>query len=189
MSAATILRAARKAAGLSQTDLARRAGTSQPAISALERGAHDPSVDTLNRILGQAGCRLISVATTGFAAVDAAAAIVVALDDDDLPAAFQALVQYNDDLAAGRGANRLALAITAPEPTGRPEWDAALAGITEYRLNHVGIPLPDWTRGVRVATATIVSGSKRPKPISPDAVPQELLARNVLIERVVLQSS
>lgn len=93
------------------------------------------------------------------------------------------------DLAAERGANRLALALTPPETTGRPEWDAALAGVTEYRLNHVGIPLPEWTRGVRAPELTVVSGSKRPQPIHPEAVPQELLARNVLIERVVLQST
>ena len=189
MTAAIILRAARKAAGLNQTELARLAGTSQPAISALERGAHDPSFDTLNRILGHTGWRLISVPSTGLPAVDAAALIATALEHGDLASAFRSLVQINDDLAAERGANRLALVLTAPETTGHPAWDAALAGVTEYRLNHVGIPLPDWTRGVRVAEPTIVSGSRRPQPIRHDAVPQELLARNVLIERIVLQST
>lgn len=189
MTAAIVLRAARRAAGLSQTELAGRAATSQPAISALERGAHDPSFDTLDRILRHTGCRLISVPTTGVAAFDAAAEIAASLDRGDQASAFRVLVQFNDDLAAERGANRLALAITPPETTGRPEWDAALAGVTEYRLNHVGIPLPEWTRGVRAPEPTVVSGSKKPQPIHPEAVPQELLARNVLIERVVLQSA
>lgn len=189
MSAANVLRAARRAAGLSQSDLAKRAATSQPAISALERGAHDPSFDTLDRILRSMGYRVIAVATTKLAAVDAAARIAEELGRKDAAGAFRILLQFNDDLIAERGANRLALALTAPDSTGRLEWDAALAGITEYRLNNVGIPVPEWVRGVRAEEPTIVSGSKRPAPIHADDVPPELLARNVLIERQTLQTS
>lgn len=189
MTAATLLRVARKAAGLSQSDLAKRAATSQPAISALERGSHDPSFETLERFLRHTGSRLIAISTIRSTASDAAAEIGAALERGELMTAFAILVQYNDDLVAERGANRLALALTPPEPTGLVEWDAAIAGVTEYRLNHTGIPLPDWTRGVRAATPTVVSGSKRPAPISHDDVPPELLARNVLIERAVLQVS
>jgi DNA-binding XRE family transcriptional regulator len=40
----------RTEAGISQTELARRLGISQPAISAIERGAKTPTVPTLERI-------------------------------------------------------------------------------------------------------------------------------------------
>jgi uncharacterized protein len=40
----------RLAAGLSQRDLARRAGTSQPAIARYERGVAAPSWETLQRL-------------------------------------------------------------------------------------------------------------------------------------------
>ena len=52
------LREARLSAGLSQSELARRAGTSQATISAYESGAKRPSVETLSRLLAASGRRL-----------------------------------------------------------------------------------------------------------------------------------
>jgi transcriptional regulator with XRE-family HTH domain len=54
----TILRDARRRAGLSQAALAARTGTSQATISAYESGRKRPSVDTLGRLLGATGWRL-----------------------------------------------------------------------------------------------------------------------------------
>jgi transcriptional regulator with XRE-family HTH domain len=51
----TILRRARHRAGLSQRELARRAGTSHATISAYEAGAKVPSVETLARLVRAAG--------------------------------------------------------------------------------------------------------------------------------------
>jgi uncharacterized protein len=56
--AASLLRAVRRRAGLTQAELARRAGTSQPVISAYEHGARDPSVATLRRLVEAGGERL-----------------------------------------------------------------------------------------------------------------------------------
>ncbi|MDA8395617.1 MAG: helix-turn-helix transcriptional regulator, partial [Candidatus Dormibacteraeota bacterium] len=50
-----MLRTTRERAGLSQRQLARRAGTSQAAVSCYERGTVSPSVRTLARLL--AACR------------------------------------------------------------------------------------------------------------------------------------
>jgi uncharacterized protein len=58
-SAAGIIRRVRAAAGLTQTELARRVGTRQSAISAYERGKREPSVSTLERIVAAAGSSLI----------------------------------------------------------------------------------------------------------------------------------
>jgi len=49
---------ARRRAGLTQAELARRAGTSQPVVSAYERGLRDPSHRTLRRLVEAAGARL-----------------------------------------------------------------------------------------------------------------------------------
>lgn len=46
---------ARRKAGLSQTELAELAGTSQAAVSTYESGKRSPSVDTLCRLLAAAG--------------------------------------------------------------------------------------------------------------------------------------
>jgi transcriptional regulator with XRE-family HTH domain len=58
MDAAEALHEARGRAGLTQTELARRAGTSQATISAYEHGRKAPSVETLGRLLAAAGTRL-----------------------------------------------------------------------------------------------------------------------------------
>ena len=51
MDAATLIRTVRTRHGLTQAQLARRAGTTQTAISRLERGARSPSVETLRRLV------------------------------------------------------------------------------------------------------------------------------------------
>jgi transcriptional regulator with XRE-family HTH domain len=58
MDAGAALQAARLRAGLTQAELARRAGTSQATISSYESGAKQPSVATFSRLLAAAGARL-----------------------------------------------------------------------------------------------------------------------------------
>jgi uncharacterized protein len=53
-----LIRAARGRAGITQQQLAIRAGTSQAAISRLERGGPSPSCDTLDRLLRVMGRQL-----------------------------------------------------------------------------------------------------------------------------------
>jgi transcriptional regulator with XRE-family HTH domain len=59
-----LIRDARVSAGLTQTELADRSGTSQATISAYEHGAKTPTPDTLARVLGAAGVRLTAVAAS-----------------------------------------------------------------------------------------------------------------------------
>ena len=56
--AASLLRRARELAGLSQRELAERAGTSQPAVARLESGSGSVTVPTLARLLAAAGFEL-----------------------------------------------------------------------------------------------------------------------------------
>jgi ribosome-binding protein aMBF1 (putative translation factor) len=55
--AETVYRA-REAAGLTQTELAKRMGTTQSAIAAIETGARTPTVDLLERLARACGRRL-----------------------------------------------------------------------------------------------------------------------------------
>jgi transcriptional regulator with XRE-family HTH domain len=55
MDARTTLRSARRRAGLSLRQLARRAGTSHATLAAYEAGRKTPSVATLDRIVRSAG--------------------------------------------------------------------------------------------------------------------------------------
>jgi transcriptional regulator with XRE-family HTH domain len=56
--AAALVREARRRQGISQAQLALRAGTSQHAVSLIERGLRQPSLDTLERLLLVTGHRL-----------------------------------------------------------------------------------------------------------------------------------
>lgn len=56
--AAMLVREARRRQGISQAQLALRAGTSQHAVSLIERGLRRPSLDTLERLLLATGHRL-----------------------------------------------------------------------------------------------------------------------------------
>jgi len=53
-----IIRAVRRRQGLTQAELARRAGTSQPVISAYEHGRRDPTYQTLRKLVEAGGERL-----------------------------------------------------------------------------------------------------------------------------------
>lgn len=59
MSAASLVRDARRDAGLTQEALAARSGTTQEALSDYERGKKDPSVSTAVRILAAAGWTIV----------------------------------------------------------------------------------------------------------------------------------
>jgi len=52
------IRQLREAAGISQTELARRMGTSQPAVARLEAGGGTPRLDTLERVAAALGAAL-----------------------------------------------------------------------------------------------------------------------------------
>jgi len=59
VTAATLIREARQAAGLSQVALAERLSTTQSAISRWERGHDEPRLGTLRSILGACDRRLV----------------------------------------------------------------------------------------------------------------------------------
>ena len=65
MDVATLLRDTRRRAGLSQRELARRAGTSAAAVCLYERGDRRPRVDTLERLLAAGGATLSLDALVG----------------------------------------------------------------------------------------------------------------------------
>lgn len=58
MTPSELLVQSRRRAGLTQAEVARRARTSQPVISAYEHGRRDPSVTTLRRLLRATGAQL-----------------------------------------------------------------------------------------------------------------------------------
>jgi uncharacterized protein len=62
MEPAMIIQAVRRRQGLTQAELARRAGTSQPVVSAYEHGHRDPTYGTLRRLVEAGGEQLVLTA-------------------------------------------------------------------------------------------------------------------------------
>ena len=83
-----LLSSAREAVGLSKTDLAERAGTSRPTLSAYEHGRVSPTLDTAERILAAAGHRLITTPVLRWQEVDIGGGRTASVPDQlpDLPA-------------------------------------------------------------------------------------------------------
>ena len=54
-----LVREARRRAGLTQAELAQRAGTTQSAIARLERGATTPTLETISKLVRAAGFDLM----------------------------------------------------------------------------------------------------------------------------------
>jgi transcriptional regulator with XRE-family HTH domain len=71
MSPSVLVRNARKESGLTQAELAERAGVTQSVIARLERGGGNPTFLTLERVLHAAGHRLeLSAVHQGLRTVD-----------------------------------------------------------------------------------------------------------------------
>ena len=66
MNAAELLEQARVSSGLTQEELARRAGTSRPTLSAYEHGRKSPTVATFARLLSRAGWELAALPQVSF---------------------------------------------------------------------------------------------------------------------------
>src|SRR4051794_4895080 len=58
MTPAALIRTVRRRRGLTQAELARRAGTSQPVVSAYEHGHRDPTYTTLRKLIAAGGEQL-----------------------------------------------------------------------------------------------------------------------------------
>jgi transcriptional regulator with XRE-family HTH domain len=66
MNAAKLLEQVRVSSGLTQEELARRAGTSRPTLSAYEHGRKSPTVATFARLLSRAGWELAALPQVSF---------------------------------------------------------------------------------------------------------------------------
>ena len=144
--AAQLVRAARRGAGLSQRALAGRARVSGSAVADVERCAHDPGSESLERLLEAVGHRLCALPTTSYPVAAWADFIYRELRSErrSHAAAFRALIELSDELAAATKPLRVALCVAVPAPCGDERYDAAIAGLVEHYLNKDWLPVPDW---------------------------------------------
>jgi transcriptional regulator with XRE-family HTH domain len=149
MNAATLVRDAREAAGLSRSGLAAKAGVPTSTVSRIEDGSSDPTLTMLVRLLAAAGRRLsISLASpprtsptigllTEACKPDAAGSKIV----------WSRLRGFLDEITAHPELTAAAIE-TPPSRSGDAAFDALLAGIAEKVADDAGIPRPRWTKSV-----------------------------------------
>lgn len=149
MELSTLIRSARQAAGITQLGVAKRAGTTQPAVAAYESGARTPSLATLVRLLG--ACEHdVEVVTRPRIRRGAASlgqlsqAIQQDLEDGREQDALRLLFGFADDFRGSSRPGAIELIADDPAATGDSRFDAALAGIAEFFAAERGIPAPDW---------------------------------------------
>ncbi|MGA3185429.1 MAG: helix-turn-helix transcriptional regulator [Candidatus Dormibacteria bacterium] len=149
MDRASLLREARKAAALTQTEVARRAATAQSAVAAYESGERLPGFATLDRLLSACDHDLVLVARPRTRPGVASLAELAEVIHADLAAsreghALRQLVGFTDGFRASSRPGRLALTGAEPPSTGDRRFDAALAGLAEFCAADAGLPVPSW---------------------------------------------
>jgi transcriptional regulator with XRE-family HTH domain len=153
MEIATMLRDARQAVGITQLELAQRAGTAQPAVAAYESGSRTPNLTTLQRLLG--ACEhdvelhaLPRVRRGAASLAELAETIEGDLEQGRERDALRLLFGFADDFRGSSRPGQLALLSEEPPPTGEARFDAALAGVAEFFADEGEIPAPKWVDGL-----------------------------------------
>jgi transcriptional regulator with XRE-family HTH domain len=148
----TLIRTARYAAGITQVELAARAGTTQPAVAAYESGARRPNLATLSRLLDGCEHDVELLARPRVRRGAASLAELSPLISEDLSGdresdAVRLLFGFADDFRGSSRPGRIVLIDQEPPPTGSARFDAALAGIAELFAAEAGIAAPGWVNG------------------------------------------
>jgi transcriptional regulator with XRE-family HTH domain len=149
---ATLIRDARHAAAITQAELARDAGTAQPAVAAYESGARTPGIATLERLLGACDHDVEVLARPrvrrGAASLaELARTIAKDLREDRERDALRLLFGFADDFRGSSRPGRITLLHDEPPFTGDARFDAALAGMAEFFGAEGAIPAPGWVDG------------------------------------------
>ena len=147
-----MIRGARRDAGITQVELATRAGTAQPAVAAYESGARTPNLTTLTRLLGACEHDVELVVHPRLRRGAASLAELSETISEDLASgqeddALRLLFGFADDFRGSSRPGRIALLSDEPPPTGDTRFDAALAGVAEFFAAEAAISAPAWANG------------------------------------------
>jgi transcriptional regulator with XRE-family HTH domain len=149
MEVASLIEQARRDAGITQLEMAHRAGTAQPAIAAYESGVRIPTLTTLERLLDacEHDLRLSAFPHTrrGAASLEQLAPeiaedLALAREHD----ALRLLFGFADDFRGSSRPGKISLIREKPPGTGDPRFDAALAGTAEFFAREGDLAAPGW---------------------------------------------
>lgn len=145
----TLIRGARHAAGITQLELADRAGTAQPAVAAYESGGKTPNLATLERLLGACEHDIEVLARPRMRRGAASLAELAQTIKEDLEQgqeqdALRLLFGFADDFRGSSRPGRIALLRDEPPSTADARFDAALAGVAEFFASEGALSAPAW---------------------------------------------
>ena len=149
MDFSSLIRDARQRAGMTQLEVAERAGTTQPAVAAYESAARTPGLATLARLLGACEHDVEVVARPrvrrGAASLaELSRTIGEDLEDGREQDGLRLLFGFADDFRGSSRPGAIELIAEEPATTGDARFDAALAGAAEFFAAERGIPAPGW---------------------------------------------
>jgi transcriptional regulator with XRE-family HTH domain len=144
-----MIRDARGAAGITQLELANRAGTAQPAVAAYESGGRTPNLATLERLLNACEYDVEVLARPRVRRGAASLAELAQTIEDDLKDGrerdgLRLLFGFEDDFRGSSRPGKIALLRDEPPGTGDARFDAALAGVAELFAAEAAIVPPAW---------------------------------------------
>jgi transcriptional regulator with XRE-family HTH domain len=150
MEAANLIRNARRESGLTQAELARLSGTSQPTLATYEAGRTLPRLDTLARLLECSGHQLVlslrpRVRRGAVPIAEVAVQIRSILDEEGTRGAWRRILDFVDDFRGSSTAGQRWLVAETPALCGDARLDAAIAGVTDVLCTEVHFDLPAWT--------------------------------------------
>lgn len=188
--------ALREQAGLTQSQVAARMGTTQPVIARLEAGGRDPRLSTIERYARTIGADLeVRVAEPASPRTIARLAerIHERLADESGPptTTFREVVQFLDDVASLTDAQARAAVRQEPLSTGDRRWDALLAATSEWVAAERGFKPPRWTASSRrrlPPPGWFVTPHKRLHDLVRRSTPPEFARHGVYLDETSLRS-
>jgi len=147
------IRAARRAEGWTQVELARRADVGRQWLNAVEQGHPRAELGLVQRVLAALGIALSAspVAppeppSAWLTARDAAEAIRDELARGDHDFAFRLLARAVGDFRDLRDADDIQRFLAPPPSTGDHRWDTLLAAVVSRECRRRDVVAPAWTR-------------------------------------------
>lgn len=152
MEITTLIRGARRTAGITQLEMADRAGTTQPAVAAYESGGKTPNLATLERLLGACEYDMEVLARPRMRRGAASLAELARTIREDLEQgheqdALRLLFGFADDFRGSSRPGRIVLLADEPPSTSDLRFDAVLAGVAEFFASEGLISAPAWVNG------------------------------------------
>jgi len=179
-----LLRAARRAAGLSASALAAKAQVPTSTVTRIEKGATDPTFGMLARLLDAAGHQLIASTRARDDAPMTLASLANAatLDKDRLRIDWTRLRAFAD--WADRHPREVPVAIADPPLRTGTVLDAILAAFAEKLADRAGIDPPRWTRSVPAPREPWAPpGTPAMRARAAAATPDAFRRRNIVLSR------